>query len=101
MGALQSTTIDGDGHVIESFSGIYDFLEGFTGPIGDTLVSPFPWLDGRHTLVDPSRWRATDAGRWREFMDYAGISQSVLYPTAALSLGTIQVSDWAVKAAHA
>lgn len=101
MGALQSTTIDGDGHVIESFSGIYDFVEGLSGPIGDTLVSPFPWLDGRHTLVDPSRWRATDAGRWREFMDYSGISQAVLYPTAALSLGTIQVSDWAVKAARA
>ncbi len=101
MSASRPAVIDGDGHIIESYEGIYDFLEGVKGPIGNTLVSPFPWLDGRHTLVDPIRWQATDAARWREFMDYAGIAQAVLYPTAALSLGTIQVTDYAVKVARA
>lgn len=84
------SVIDGDRHIIESNDGIYDFIEGGErGPLSGTLVSPFPWLDGRHSLVDPKRWAATDAKRWRDFMDYAGIDEAVVFPTAALAHGLI------------
>jgi len=99
----QDRIIDADGHVIESFDGLYDFLDGplkgarLTG----SMVSPFPWLDGWHTLVDPARWAATDARRWGEFLDATGISASVLFPTAGLGHGVIENPDWAVQIARA
>ncbi len=63
--------IDADGHVIENFDELYDFLDGpLKGArLAGSMVSPLPWLDGWHTLVDPARWAATDARRWGEFLD--------------------------------
>lgn len=100
---MQQTVVDADGHVIESFEGLYDFVDGpFRGAkLGNTLISPLPWIDGWHTLVDPGRWTATDAKRWGEFMDATGISASVLYPTAGLAHGIIENPDWAARVARA
>ena len=77
--------IDADGHVIESHEGLYDFLDGpLKGArLAGTMVSPLPWLDGWHTLVDPVRWKATDGRRWGEFLDATGIAMSV--STTAIS----------------
>lgn len=97
------TVIDADGHVIESFEGLYDFLDGpFQGAkLGNTAISPLPWIDGWHTLVDPQRWAATDAKQWGRFMDATGIKASVLYPTAGLAHGIIENPDWAAQVARA
>ena len=95
--------IDGDGHVSESFQGLYDFLDGPLrgNTIAGSAVSPLPWLDGRHTLVDPKRWAATDAQRLGEFMDYAHIDEAVVFPTAGLSHGLIYDPEWSAQIARA
>lgn len=95
--------IDADGHVIENFDELYDFLDGpLKGArLAGSMVSPLPWLDGWHTLVDPARWAATDARRWGEFLDATGIAVSVLFPTAGLGHGVIENPDWAVQIGRA
>ncbi len=100
---MTPTIIDADGHVIESFDGLYDFVEGPLKGVNlrGSMVSPLPWIDGWHALVDPARWAATDAKRWGEFLDVAGIAASVLYPTAGLAHGIIENPDWAVRVARA
>ncbi len=100
---MTQTIIDADGHVIEDFDGLYDFLEGpIKGArLAGSMVSPLPWLDGWHALTDPLRWQATDARRWGEFLDATGIQASVLFPTAGLGHGIIENPDWAVRIARA
>lgn len=98
--------IDGDGHVMERPGEIMDFIEGpWEGPTSGLINSPFPSLDGAHINASRAHGRkekvsGTDAVVWREFMDFAGIDEAVLYPTAALSLGLIHNPDWAAKAAR-
>ncbi|MEK7215213.1 MAG: amidohydrolase family protein, partial [Chloroflexota bacterium] len=80
----------------------YDFLEGMPKHgLRDTCVSPLPWLDGRHALVDTVRWTATSGKVWGDFMDYAGIDQAVIYPSSGLALGLIQITDYAINVARA
>lgn len=94
--------IDGDGHVTESNDGLFEFVEGpRKGSISGTLVSPFPWLDGAHALTDPKRHVATDARRWRDFMDYCGIAEAVVFPTAGLACGLIMDPGWAATVSRA
>ena len=95
--------IDADGHIVESFDGLYEHLEGpFRGrKLAGTAISPMPWIDGWHALVNPDRWCATTAAQWGEFLDVARIRAAVLYPTSGLAHGIIEDPAWAVQIARA
>jgi predicted TIM-barrel fold metal-dependent hydrolase len=99
--------IDADGHVYEPDAELFDYLEG---PYrGKTTVLGFPFwptIDGFqrgaiHARLGLHRSFETNAQVWLDFLDGAGISLTVLYPTRGLACGLIRDPDWAVALARA
>lgn len=98
----QTRVIDADGHVIESDREILEYLPKPYQGQEQLLAYPFfPTLDGWHR----SARRVTDGkgfqterptgDQWRQFLDDAGLSATVLFPTAGLSFGLINDPLWA------
>src|SRR5712691_132076 len=92
--------IDGDGHIYERDEDIIPYLRGKYPE--DTLRTYylFPTLDGWRRGLPP-RGHRYDAAGWAQFMDAAGISASVLYPTLGLAFAYARDPDWAADLARA
>jgi predicted TIM-barrel fold metal-dependent hydrolase len=114
MALDQLSIVDCDGHVIESVSELAEFLDP---AIRRQALAPvrnregvFPSLDGMHYFfhdVDAAykgRERETASAHrpgsgedWLAFLDKAGIERSVMFTTEGLSVGFIQLSQYAIK----
>jgi len=94
--------IDADGHVIENVQELRAFLpNAFHKEDGKREYVLFPrdgWMRGALT---PRKREHPDAARWLNFLDSCGISTTVLYTSAGLSIGLIHDADWAVVLARA
>ena len=96
--------VDGDGHIIESFADVAEYLDApFTGVRSPRFL---PGLDRFHTPSSriirkkPGAFTPADAQRWLEFQDKTGIAWSVLYPTDGLEYGRVVYPEWAVAYAR-
>lgn len=96
--------IDGDGHIYERDDAIQPYLDSEYQYEGLRNFYFFPTLDGwmRSAQGGPSGRTQPypDAADWVKFMDDAGISQAVLYPTAGLGYGFIKDKTWATVLAR-
>jgi hypothetical protein len=99
--------IDADGHIFEDFEDISGF---FTGPLaGKVSRDRFFPNDHLHVGVgslfrDPASRGARVTGtpdQWLEFLEAAGISQTVIYPSGGLFLGMCVDVDLSVAVARA
>ena len=99
--------IDGDGHIQEHDEEIREYLdEPVRSGMKDGPNFPFfPTLDGyQRDVIRAATGRHpgyVGAEEWLSFMDETGIETTVLYPTAGLSVGMIQDTDWAVLVCRA
>ena len=99
--------IDADGHVYEHVDEIYECLP--PPYAGRRTVLGFPlWPTGDgfqrgaiHARLDLHESFETTPESWVEFLDDAGITGTVLYPTAGLAHGLIRDPEWAVALARA
>ncbi len=122
MALRTMAVIDGDGHMIESEAEIAEFADGV---MQEWLHRPyrrpgiFPGLDGFHfpqfgeeqgeaappavarPYVRASEARMGSGEDWTALLDRAEIEQAVLFPTLGLSVGFIQVPDYAVRLCRA
>lgn len=112
------SVIDADGHLIESIPEMAEYMDPAIREIalspGRNRQSVFPSLDGIHyrppqedaELKGRRLVRATD-GRpgspedFSAFLDKAGIEQAVLFTSEGLSVGFIQLADYAVRLCRA
>jgi uncharacterized protein len=88
--------IDADGHIMEAHQDLFD-----------RIPSPYGQLEwhGTWALFDADGWQRglarpgaredPDAAAWVRFQDEHGIDMSVLYPTAGLAAGMVQLPEWA------
>ena len=94
--------IDADGHVIEDIKQLREFLPGAyqkeEGKREYVLLPRDGWMRGALT---PRKREDPDPKRWMAFLDACGISTTVLYTSAGLSIGLVHDSDWAVVVARA
>jgi predicted TIM-barrel fold metal-dependent hydrolase len=110
--------IDCDGHLVESIPEMAEFMEP---GLKDHALSPsrnrqgvFPSLDGIHypnikekSEAKPRGW--IGASDYRKgsgedclaFVEKAGIEETVLFPSEGLSVGNIQLSDYAARVCRA
>ena len=93
---MSQRVIDADGHIMEAHQ---DLFEHIPGPFGDmewhttwALLDADGWQRG---LARRGRREDPDAEAWLRFLDEHGIDLSVLYPTAGLALGLVQLPEWA------
>ena len=105
---LLNKILDGDGHVMERDSELYEYLEPpySTNKSGMLAYPFFPTLDGfmRGCVIarlDLHKDYMIDAKVWLDFLDATDTESTVLYPTAALSVGLIQDLLWARAVARA
>ena len=115
------SVFDCDGHIIESIPEMVPFLD----PVDrDIALKPtrnrqgvFAGLDAIHyprniqktgeveeprrPRVDASDHRKGSGEDWVEFLNKAGVSESVLFPSEGLSVGFFQQADYAVRICRA
>jgi predicted TIM-barrel fold metal-dependent hydrolase len=110
--------IDCDGHLIESIPEMAEYMDpGIRG----VAVAPnrnrqgvFPSLDGFHypgsrgigtkpgkERVTASEHRTGSEQDWLAFLEKTGVEQAVMFTTEGLSVGMIQLSDYAVRVCRA
>ena len=108
---------DADGHVFENDREIYEFLPAmFRGREELLRNSLFPPMDSwnRAALSIAGRYKEgmtselfkkanydITAREWAAFLDTAGISGTVLYPTAALGFARVKEVEWGIALAQA
>jgi predicted TIM-barrel fold metal-dependent hydrolase len=96
--------IDADGHILENDNEIAQYFEEPYNQFKRSGVfSLFPSLDGwpRGWVRGLDKVSHAPADVWLKFLDDSKIDAAVLYPTAGLSFGLIQDSDWACALARA
>ncbi|MCL6563829.1 MAG: amidohydrolase [Firmicutes bacterium] len=110
--------IDADGHLIESIPELAEFMDPGIREIalhpGRNRQGVFPSLDGMHyrppsedaaikgrRLVRASSGRAGSAEDYGAFLDQVGIAEAVLFTSEGLSVGFIQLADYAVRLCRA
>lgn|ERR1043166_5316942 len=93
--------VDADGHIMENERELNEFFED---PYKNTryisLQQMLPRLDGFHTpRVETLRGttfdRTVGPEKWLEFLDKTQIEYAVLFPTAGLAYGQVNLPDWA------
>jgi predicted TIM-barrel fold metal-dependent hydrolase len=114
MASERLSVIDCDGHVVESITELADYMDA---SIRDQALAPprnregvFPSLDGFHHFfrsedaahkgrerVTASEYRSGSGEDWVAFLDRADIEQSVMFTTEGLSVGFIQLPQYATK----
>jgi predicted TIM-barrel fold metal-dependent hydrolase len=96
--------IDGDGHVMEDWHELLEYMPEPYRKIGRFRGRIFPPLDHLHagTLyrVVPGAFQVGPDG-WLEFMDDVGIERAVLYTTEGLAFGKVIDGEFAVDVARA
>ena len=94
--------IDGDGHVVEPDKEMAQYLpERFRRIPGNRDYSLFPQDSWAFGVVDPHKQDVPDAAMWLSFLDEAGISATVLYPSNAAAVGMVRRVAWSVDLARA
>lgn len=99
--------IDADGHVYERDSDLFEYLESPYAGKQAILAFPFwPTIDGFQRGAMQARLNIhksleTNSDIWLNFLDQAGIAQTVLYPTAGLACGFIKDPEWAIAVTRA
>ena len=89
--------IDADGHVMEQHQDLFDHIRGAYGKLDWHATWPLFDADGwQRGLARAGKREDPDAEAWVRFLDEHAIESSVLYPTAGLALGMIQLPEWAV-----
>ncbi|MGH7775324.1 MAG: amidohydrolase family protein [Candidatus Binatia bacterium] len=110
------SVVDCDGHIVESIPEMAEFMdEG----VRRHALSPsrnrqgvFPSLDGMHFAlhegkntakkrVTASEYRPGSAEDWIAFLEQAGIDRTVLFTSEGLSVGFIQIPQYAVRVCRA
>ena len=92
--------IDGDGHIYERDEDLMPYLQGKYPEETLRTYYLFPTLDGWRRGLPP-RGHRYDAEGWSQFMDAAGISESVIYPTLGLAFAYARDPNWATDLARA
>lgn len=118
MADARPPVIDCDGHLMESVSELAEYMDP---DLRRETLKPhrnrqgvFPSLDGIHYLrevqadqvkrrerVTASQHRPGSGEDWLAFLDQAGIEHAVLFTTEGLSVGFIQLTDYAVRLCRA
>ncbi len=104
---------DADGHVFEKQTEIFEFLDyPFRGK-SNLLHTPFfpAFDDWNRTALsiagnypegsNSPRGAEGSPGQWLEVLDRLGMDGTVLYPTAAMTVGMIREKEWAVAVSKA
>ena len=97
--------VDGDGHVMEDWDSLLQYMpepyvksDRFRGRI-------FPPLDHLHSAslfqLVPGAFRQVGVDGWLEFMDDVGIERAVLYTTGGLAFGKVITGEFAIDVARA
>ncbi|MBI4490965.1 MAG: amidohydrolase [Deltaproteobacteria bacterium] len=90
--------IDADGHLTDSDNAIAPYLEEPFRSRRRPFHIQDNWDRGLRGKLGSS---APDAETWLKAMDKEGIDVAVLYPTAALSIGTVREADFAAALCRA
>ena len=114
------SVFDCDGHIIESIPEMVPFLD----PVDrDVALTPsrnrqgvFASLDDIHyprnvrksgeveaprrPRIDASNYRKGSGEDWVAFLEKAGVSEAVLFPSEGLSVGFFQQADYATRVCH-
>ncbi len=97
--------IDGDGHVMEDWQTLLEYMPEPYRRIGRFRGRIFPPLDHLHSgtlyRVVPGAFRQVGVDGWMDFMDDVGIEKAVLYTTEGLAFGKVIDSEFAVDVARA
>lgn len=98
---MSNRYVDADGHIMENEQELNEFFED---PYKDTrylsLQQMLPRLDGFHTprmetLKGNTFDRTVGPEKWLEFLEKTHIDYAVLFPTAGLAYGQVNLPDWA------
>ena len=99
--------VDADGHVMENFEDLFDYLPKPFDRNGQRSRLWLPSLDYFHTPSDgtPNTPGTFDPGigpeEWLQFLDRTGTESTVLYPTSGLAYGNVVYPRWAAAYARA
>ena len=96
---LSCKVIDADGHIYENHGEIEEHFEGkYRGMRGARAYPLFPSLDGWPCGLGtacPDKVTETKPEDVGKFLDAMQLECTVLYPTAALTIGLVQEPAWA------
>src|SRR3954454_16914607 len=93
---MANFVIDADGHIMENHKEIFEHIRGPFAEMNWHSTWPMFDADGwMRGLARKGKREDPDAEAWLRFQDEQGISMSVVYPTAGLALGMVQLPEWA------
>src|SRR4051794_8310 len=93
---IEGRVIDADGHIMEDHQAIFERIRGPYGELEWHSTWPLLNADGwQRGLARAGKREDPNAEAWLRFQEEHGIGMSVLYPTAGLALGMVQLPDWA------
>ncbi|HUY20194.1 MAG TPA: amidohydrolase family protein [Candidatus Binataceae bacterium] len=104
---------DADGHIFESQTEIFKFLEDpFRGKTNLLHTPFFPAFDDWNRTAlsiagnypegsNSSRGEEGKPEQWLQVLDELGMEGTVLYPTAAMTIGQVKEQDWAAAVSTA
>lgn len=97
--------VDGDGHVMEDWDALLQYMPEPYIKSGRFKGRIFPPLDHLHSAtlyqLVPGAFKAVREEGWLEFMEDVGIERAVLYSTGGLAFGKVITREFAVDVARA
>ena len=97
--------VDGDGHVMEDWDALLQYMPEPYIKSGRFKGRIFPPLDHLHSAslfqFVPGAFRQVREDGWLEFMEDVGIERAVLYTTGGLAFGKVITREFAVDVARA
>ena len=95
--------IDGDGHVMEDWDSLLQYMPEPYIKSGRFRGRIFPPLDHLHSAslfqLVPGAFQQVGVEGWLEFMDDVGIEKAVLYTTGGLAFGKVITGEFAIAVA--
>ena len=105
MAANGISVVDGDGHVMEDWDSLLEYMPEPYIKSGRFRGRIFPPLDHLHSAslfqLVPGAFRQVGVDGWMEFMDDVGIERAVLYTTGGLAFGKVITGEFAIDVARA
>ena len=99
------SVIDGDGHVMEDWDALLQYMPEPYIKSGRFKGRIFPPLDHLHSAslfqLVPGAFRQVREDGWLEFMEDVGIERAVLYSTGGLAFGKVITLEFAIDVARA
>ena len=97
--------VDGDGHVMEDWDALLQYMPEPYIKSGRFKGRIFPPLDHLHSAtlyqLVPGAFKPVREDGWLEFMEDVGIERAVLYSTGGLAFGKVITREFAVDVARA